>query len=1074
MRPSRPTAAAIVLLAGFLAWSTPSVPRSAAQEGPGDVLLAGAARVDSTWHVGGSAGQYAGQDCVLEDIGFPEEACLGTSVHHDHADPFTHQTRRNPSYGIQGREWVRALVVEGPGETGGRQRFAIVSNDLYIPQDLVNRRVAQIVAEHDRAHPEAATGITPENLTISVSHSHSSPYYSTPSWGVWLFQDVFDIRYFEHIARKMAQAVIEASASLRPARMGAATIPFTVDGTALGTSWLKKHSYGPVNSTGVNGNNEGAPAGYPRTDTDRDLAVVRFDDVSDPAAPVPLANWVVWGMHPENLDGNDLLAGEYVNTLYRIVDRELGGITLFSQSDTGTAEATDNLNAHPPHLRQEFSHKEYAQVERAARTLADAVTVAWRDVARVSAGRAAPRGHRVVPFSTAPVVGFKDLRFAPPGARISPTVSSCRAERAFDGNPGIPIAGLPDCEYVLGPVESGLDQFPFDPGVTYDALREAGVPVPDNVGAPSYTGLQETLQVHLQAIRLGDIGITVCPCEQWADQSRNIKSRLDEVPGNLWYGWDWTANYTDPGWEPGIIYDGKDLPGHGPATLNDWCLEDGDGTWSCRNPSDPAQRVTIPDLAFRRMKAQIYNDALGWDDPANALAAESDPADPEDIWGNFTHEELTEFAYDLVITVGMSNDYWGYIASYREFQRGDHYRKALTGLGPHSQDFLATRLSRMVAELNGGPEVTLGPKDLAYAWDYEHQGLRAQVLGASVQALLPLYEQLLPADGGSPGVVEHPEDITRFQTAQVRWIGGSNYVDTPSVTVERCVQGGRGGCAAWRPYADGFGEVQARVFYPRPEELPQWRAGAYQWPWVATFEAFDSDIPLPDAQGARRRQTPAGLYRFVIEGCHRGSAPAPEDPACQSHEPANRVAPYRLVSEAFRVSAWDGITVTDMAVEPGGAVSFALGPKYLGPDGREFLPSYSNTDELFDHSRSNALDYPNTYDSPFPFIQPRNDGGGGDEDDVKEYGPGPEDDEVFCFHCSFRPWADTGAVGMAVVTVIRADGSRESVAAAYDASTERWFAPAALDPGDVAFVDRGGIVDRFGEFNGQPSDTVTG
>jgi hypothetical protein len=484
--------------------------------------------------------------------------------------------------------------------------------------------------------------------------------------------------------------------------------------------------------------------------------------------------------------------------------------------------------------------------------------------------------------------------------------------------------------------------------------------------------------------------------------------------------------------------------------------------------------VTISDLVFRRMKAQIYNDARGWDELGNSLRAESDPADPEDIWGNFTHEELTGFGYDMVVTVGMTNDYWGYIASYREFQRGDHYRKALTGLGPHSQDFLATRLSRMAAELNGGPEVTLGPKDLAYAWDYEHQGLRAEVLGQTAQTLLPLYEQQLPADGGAPRIDEQPADITRFETAAVSWTGGSNYVDTPMVTVERCTRETVARCAGWVRYADGFGEVEAMVTYPALEELPEWRAGQYEWPWMATFEAFDSDIALPDAQRFPRSQTPVGLYRFVIEGCHRGAGPAAEDPRCPSHELQNRVSPYRLVSDPFRVSRWEGITVPDIAAEPDGSVSFSVGPDYLGPAGQEFLPSYSNTDELYDYTASNPIDYPNTYDSPFPFIQPRNDGGGADEDDVKEYGPGPLDDEVFCFHCSFRPWADTGAVASAVVTIFRAGGGVEKVAATYDPATERWVAATNLGPGDVAFVDRAGIVDRFGEINGRPSATVTG
>ena len=53
----------------------------------------------------------------------------------------------------------------------------------------------------------------------------------------------------------------------------------------------------------------------------------------------------------------------------------------------------------------------------------------------------------------------------------------------------------------------------------------------------------------------------------------------------------------------------------------------------------------------------------------------------------------------------MANDYNGYIASYREYQRGDHYRKALTAWGPHSSDYLASRLVAMGGHLNGGPNL---------------------------------------------------------------------------------------------------------------------------------------------------------------------------------------------------------------------------------------------------------------------------------------------------------------------------------------------------------------------------------
>ncbi|MDQ4004774.1 MAG: hypothetical protein M3135_00525, partial [Actinomycetota bacterium] len=789
------------LLASGLAWGTAAV----AGAEPGQAY-AGAAAVDSTWHAGSSAGQYSSD---------------GTITNGEDIDPYHHSTRREFSKGVQGREWVRALVVQG----SDGERYAVVTNDLYIPQDLLNRRVAGILAEYDRLHPEAPTGITPENLTVSVSHSHSSPYYSSPSWGVWAFQDVFDIRFFEDLARDMAEAVIRASNAMVPVRMGAATFPFTVDGDPDSPAWVKKHSFGPAVA------DDGTPAGYPRWDTDRELSMVRFDDVSDPASPTPLANWVIWGLHPEDLEGNDLLASEYVNTTERILDRELGGVTLFSQNDTGTSESVDSSPGQvvtgtyplPPHLRQEFSHRDYAQVDRLARILATGVTTAWRDVALGSSGQAVAPHHRVVPFSTDFGVGVKDVRFAPPGYRLLPSVSSCRTENTFEGNPGVPVAGLPDCEYAwnrLGQPSPG-DGLPQNTSVTYDMLRDlcddgiVAACVPDNTPGPSYTGLQETLQVHLQAIRLGDIGITICPCEQWADQSRNIKSRLDTVPGNLWYGWDYTANYTDPAWRPGVIYDGKTdpatgelLPGHGPITLNDWCIPNEDGTtWACKNPGNPRgdRMAPVSDYLFRRMKAQIYNDAAGWDDATNSFQAETEPYELDKVWGNFTHEELTEFGYDMVITVGMSNDYWGYIASYREFQRGDHYRKSLTGLGPHSMDFLATRLTRMAAELNGGPEVEAGPKDLAYTWDYEHQGARQEALGRAAGAYLPVYEAQMPQDGGTPGIQDQPADIERFDAARVSWTGGSNWTDIPHARVERCVvaltECDPGNDALWRPYA---------------------------------------------------------------------------------------------------------------------------------------------------------------------------------------------------------------------------------------------------------------------------------
>ena len=79
---------------------------------------------------------------------------------------------------------------------------------------------------------------------------------------------------------------------------------------------------------------------------------------------------------------------------------------------------------------------------------------------------------------------------------------------------------------------------------------------------------------------------------------------------------------------------------------------------------------------------------------------------PEDDWNEACDpgedSPSAELGYKLTVPISMANDYNGYIATYREFQRGDHYRKALTGWGPHSSDYMASRLVNMGRVLAGG------------------------------------------------------------------------------------------------------------------------------------------------------------------------------------------------------------------------------------------------------------------------------------------------------------------------------------------------------------------------------------
>ncbi len=307
-------------------------------------------------------------------------------------------------------------------------------------------------------------------------------------------------------------------------------------------------------------------------------------------------------------------------------------------------------------------------------------------------------------------------------------------------------------------------------------LPGARDPRPRELRRPRLPGLEEDIDVHLQGIRLGELYLPICSCEQWYDQSTNIETRTDKVLGNEHLGYDWGAQCTPNDPEDAYEADGT-----------------GTGTWSCPNPHDSSQTLTISDLRYKRMRAQVNNDAAGWNDLANVLTADSEPVDPRQIKGNYTHDDdaahrSAELGYDLTIPISMANDYNGYIATYREYQRGDHYRKALTGWGPHSSDYMATRLvyiGRALQDPDVGlpsdmvDERLLEPKTTA---DLALNDARATALGTVGKAAVDAYEAALP-DEAPVEVVSQPADTERFGAAFFTWNGGSNFTDNPVVTV---------------------------------------------------------------------------------------------------------------------------------------------------------------------------------------------------------------------------------------------------------------------------------------------------
>ncbi len=963
-------------------------------------IKAGAAVVDGSWHVGASAGQYASDGAAIDP---------GAGTY----DPTGHSTRRSPSYGIQSRLSIRALVVEGPDpdDASVLNRVAIIKNDLYIPQDLLWRRTAQILEDRDVRRslgllPGAPTGIGRTNLTMAVSHSHSSPYYSTPSWGVWAFQDVFDIRFFEYYAQRQALAVEKAAAALVPVRMGASVSQF--DKT-------HRHSFGPAIA------DDGTPAGYPVSDANHDMMIARFDEILPTGGTRPLAILMNFALHPEFLDGNDIVTGEYIAPLERMVDRATGATLIFTQGDVGTAEP-ERSTYHSVHERLEFTHREYAQAEFGARLMADSVLDTWSDVA---SGTPETPG-RFVPFQEGFSVKMFDRFFPGPNSHPYPGVSSCRTDRALGGNPQAPLVGLPDC---AGPGTSFQD-LPFDPGLDTDDFEAAGIPIPENYSALSYTGLEEDLGVHLQAIKLGDFLITVCSCEQWKDQGKNIQTRTDRMVDNEYLGFAWWNGYSYPG-------DQTYAP----------CTQNADTTWKCPSPRNAALSLPpITDHEFRRMKAQVQNPANGWNDLGNVLWAESEPVDTSKIWGNFSLGELPAFGkgsgYGLTMTISMANDYNGYLASYREYSRGDHYRKALTGWGPHSQDYFATRMVQAGGWLNGGPAVPAEPLDAKETADLAHNDARAKALGEIGATYLAALEAALPADGGPSVVTRQPAgEIKRFGAAFFSWIGGSNFTDDPFVKVQRRVGD------SWTDFADMSGEVVATLDFPTlPDDVPAFLTGDLKYEWTATYEVFDSKIADLGGVG----DTPLGEYRFVVDGLRR-------DATCAA--PTVSVCAYHHESDPFQVVPWNGITVPSISVDATGDVVFSVGPTTT-----RVVPKVGGGSV---EALIGPIDYPDSYAGGAAFIR-------------QEYklsrDPGQPNNQAlfewYCDECAFRPWDDTGKVVTALATVKRGDGSSKTIVATLGGDG-LWHSDTNLVAGESALVASGGIIDEHGETNAVASSVVT-
>ena len=174
--------------------------------------------------------------------------------------------------------------------------------------------------------------------------------------------------------------------------------------------------------------------------------------------------------------------------------------------------------------------------------------------------------------------------------------------------------------------------------------------------------------------------------------------------------------------------------------------------------------------AYDRMVAQVRNDAAGWDSPENLGTAMSEPTDPAQILGNVTKEELaSEHGFALPVGIGHAGGYNGYTVSYREYQSRDHYRKALSAYGPHTADYMVTRLVRMAGALKGGAPFEAELHDAAAQAGEARQEATARVIGGISGPAYDAWRASLPADVGPVEAIAGPRGISRFDATTFSW-----------------------------------------------------------------------------------------------------------------------------------------------------------------------------------------------------------------------------------------------------------------------------------------------------------------
>jgi len=198
---------------------------------------------------------------------------------------------------------AKALVIQA-----GDRKMAIVGLDL-------GRSPAEKSLQKIRQRIKQEAGI--ESSFIAGSHTHHGPVLELgdePGKGKGRFDAA--LRYYPQMEEAIVAAILEANAKLTPAKMAT----------------------GSVQLEGFNRNRH---TKLPPKPSDRELAVMRFDDL----AGKPLAVLVNFTAHPTMLPPAQLkFSADYVGVMKETIEKEMNASAIFMQGAAGDQSVNEGPN----------------------------------------------------------------------------------------------------------------------------------------------------------------------------------------------------------------------------------------------------------------------------------------------------------------------------------------------------------------------------------------------------------------------------------------------------------------------------------------------------------------------------------------------------------------------------------------------------------------------------------------------------------------------------------------------------------------------------------------------------------